>query len=124
MALGRTSGPFARVNAPIPQLTPVESTVQLTLNGTVEHLQIIVNMDHPRVTELSVRLTAPSGMTSVLAKLRGFALSMSLGTSATSYSATVAAFSRCANAGRALLRRSRVCGARAATQPLVQICLC
>ncbi len=104
VALGRSNGPLVTVNAPIPQLTPLESTVEISLNGTCEHVQVVVDINHPEATELAVRLTSPSGTTSVLAKLRGFSLAMRINNGATSYSATVAAFSRCAECSLLFLR--------------------
>lgn len=80
----RYAPPVQNVGKPIPQHDPdkpvsVSASIDVAMpgGGLVEAVQVYLTVTHPQVTELDVVLRSPTGTESVLAKLRGFSVSMS-----------------------------------------------
>lgn len=91
--LGRHASAGVTVNADLVDGQPLVSKTSVSYKGSCEQVQIIVSASHPDATELTIRLTSPSGTTSVLARMRGFSLVFQVASGASSWGAIPAEFS-------------------------------
>lgn len=66
------ASPLTSVSQPIPDnnATGISATIPVGANLTVERVQVVINAPHPRIGDLRVTLTSPSGTTSLLADVR------------------------------------------------------
>jgi subtilisin-like proprotein convertase family protein len=62
----------ANVNLPIPDNSPVgvSSSITIPANLSIERVQVVLTAPHPRIGDLRITLTSPSGSSSLLADTR------------------------------------------------------
>ncbi len=57
--------------------TIVEDEVTVTVNGTVEHVEVTFTANHKHPSDLEIVLVSPSGTESILSEMHGFGLDLS-----------------------------------------------